>query len=285
MACQQSNAVVSAYPDSFQIPADAPASGLIRVRFRHTESFTVVGNHLGQHPTLDPFAMGLGLHIQSKPPGANVTVKKLVERFGCEIRIRRALNELAAAGYLLRVRVPLERGRFSTRVVWFENPQSRMAAPTPPPPPPPAPVEPVPDPTPEPEPVRTKAPAPVRAPEAPATPATDILARLRTQDPRLCLSRRDVERLAPAVDEWLARDLSPAQVVRTLTATLPPAHVPIHHPARFVAYRLSAFLPPRLPAASPPQAAPPPLVTCDGCDRAFRSHDPDASCAECRTAA
>ncbi|MFF8836262.1 hypothetical protein [Streptomyces sp. NPDC015130] len=133
-------------------------------------------------------------------------------------------------------------------------------------------------------------PVPVRALPAPPPPdlpgpAADLLARLRTVDSRLLLPWREVLRLAPAVDEWLALDATPAQIVRTLTAALPPSHVPIHHPGRFLEYRLSTLRPPRLPAGPPPPSAADglaPLMNCDGCDRAIRSSDPDAVCVDCR---
>ncbi|WP_405856316.1 hypothetical protein OG361_22915 [Streptomyces sp. NBC_00090] len=273
---------MSARPVPFEIPADAPRSGVIRVRFRHTDRFTIVGNHLAQHPSLSAVAIGLGVYIQSLPEGADVTVKTLTNRFTeGEITVRRALNELVVEGYLERHRVALGGGRFATRIVSYDKPgcglPARRAE---------VPVPPDADADAESEPEAVQA---VADPEPTALPgpAADLLARLRTVDTRLLLPWREVLRLAPAVDEWLARAATPAQIVRTLTAALPPAHVPIHHPGRFLEYRLSALLPPPLSAGPPPPAveAPAPLITCGGCDRAFRSHDPDASCADCRGAA
>lgn len=275
MACPQSNAAVSAFPVPFEIPADAPRSGVIRVRFRHTDRFTIIGNHLAQHPSLSAVAIGLGVYIQSLPEGADVTVKTLTNRFTeGEITVRRALNELVVEGYLERHRVPLGGGRFATRIVSYDKPGCglpvrRAEAPGPP------------EPEPEPETVQAAVePEPADLPG----PAADLLARLRTVDTRLLLPWREVLRLAPAVDEWLARAATPAQIVRTLTAALPPAHVPIHHPGRFLEYRLSAIQPPRLPAGPPPSVVegPAPLITCDGCDRAFRSRDTEAVCGDCR---
>ncbi|MET9673593.1 hypothetical protein ABZY68_10935 [Streptomyces sp. NPDC006482] len=272
---------MSAYPVPFEIPVDAPRSGVIRVRFRHTDRFTIIGNHLAQHPSLSAAAIGLGVHIQSLPEGADCTVKTLTNRFTeGEITIRRALNELVVEGYLERHRVPLGGGRFATRIVSYDKPGCglpvRRAA---------APVEPEPEPGPA-----EAVPDDVLPPESadlPCGPAVGLLARLRTVDSRLLLPWRDVLRLAPAVERWLARSATPAQVTRTLTAGLPPAHVPIHHPGRFIEHRLGALMPPPLSAAPPPAAAegPAPLITCDGCDRAFRSHDPDAVCADCQAAA
>ncbi|WP_328915292.1 MULTISPECIES: hypothetical protein [unclassified Streptomyces] len=292
MADTHSNAGLSAYP----LPEGAPRAGVIHVRHPHTDRFTVVGNHLAQHPDLSAVAIGLAVHILSLPDGASVTVKALTLRFReGETTVRRALNELVAAGYLERRRVPLGGGRFATRTFAYDRPGHGTTDPPPDRPAGPgggrarptnAPAAPVPlrrrTPTASARPATTLAhshPVPVSG------PAADILARLRLADPRLLLSARDVLALAPAVDTWLARAATPAQIVRTLTANLPPQQVPIHHPARFLEYRLTTHLPPPLPATPRAMAAdrPPPLITCDGCDRAIRSHDPTAHCADCRT--
>ncbi|MFJ2788344.1 MULTISPECIES: hypothetical protein [unclassified Streptomyces] len=346
---------------------------MINLSYGHEERFTVVGNHLAQHPDLSATAIGLGVYIQSLKAGDDVSVKALAGRFReGEITIRRALNELVATGYLERRRVPLGGGRFATRIISYSKPgcgtvtfgpdgehflhearpEPRRGAkrqgkgvPEPEPEPEPAPVpesspapvtasvavsEPVfgPASAPVPGPVLGPVPAPrVRAsrgfvgggapdsdappgpdappaPDAPpgpdAPPAPDappgpvrasvvalgVLAGLRAVDPRLLLSARDVHRLAPLVDVWLDRALSGAQVTRALTAGLPPASVPVHHPAAFLAYRLRVFLPPPLPEVAGPGESPAllPLITCDGCERAFRSHDPEAVCADCRRA-
>ncbi|MFJ8658332.1 hypothetical protein [Streptomyces sp. NPDC093795] len=285
MTYPQSNAALPASPVPFEIPVDAPRSGVIHVRYRHADRFTVVGNHLAQHPRLSAVAIGLAVYIQSLPDGADVTVKALTLRFReGEVTVRRALNELVAEGYVERRRLALGGGRFATRTVAYDRPghggrgsrtpaaQPERPAPAPPGPTPPPATRPAPE---------ASAPAPLHG------SAADVLVRLRTVDSRLLLSWRDVQRLVPAVEQWLGRDATPAQVVRTLTAALPPAHVPIHHPCRFVEFRLSALLPPP-PAAVPPASGtdgPAPLVNCDGCDRAFRSHDPEAGCAGCRSAA
>ncbi|NXY93122.1 hypothetical protein HYE82_01530 [Streptomyces sp. BR123] len=264
MADPQSSAAVAPCPE-FAIPEDAPRAGVIHVRHRHTDRFTVVGNHLAQHRSLSAAAIGLGVYIQSLPDGASVTAKALTLRFReGEITIRRALNELEAAGYLERRRVPLGGGRFATRTLAFDKPGCAA--------------------------VREPAPAALQPAEAtpaqaaaavPQAPAAGLLARLRLVDPRLILSVRDVQRLVPAVEAWLARSATPEQITRTLTANLPSAPVPIHHPPRFLEHRLTALLPPPLPAAPPPPPRPAPLITCDGCERAFRSHAPDARCADC----
>ncbi|MGK5448709.1 helix-turn-helix domain-containing protein, partial [Streptomyces radiopugnans] len=132
-----------------------------------------------------------------------------------------------------------------------------------------------PPPPPLPEPRTTGNPVRERA-------AIAILAELRRDDPRLLLSERDVTRLAPAVTAWLERGAAPDAVRRTLAAGLPAE--PLRHPAALPAHRLTALLPPHLPAAPPPASRPPrpdPLQNCDGCDRAFRAPAPGL-CRDCR---
>lgn len=281
MADPQSNAAVPAHPP---LPPGAPRSGVIHIRHRHTDRFTVVGNHLAQHPTLSAVAIGLAVYIQSLPDGVSVTVKALTLWFReGETTIARALNELGAAGYLERRRVPLGGGRVATRTVFYDRPgydarETPRTAPAALPPADDAGAVP-----PKPQPRDKPSPPPLTQ-----GPAADLLARLRLADPRLLLSTHDVRRLAPAVDTWLARSATPAQITRTLTASLPPASEPIHHLPRFLEHRLTVLLPPPLPpdrpTAVPATTAAVPLQTCDACERAFRSHDPTARCRDCRPA-
>ncbi|MEU6948823.1 helix-turn-helix domain-containing protein [Streptomyces sp. NPDC046316] len=290
---------MSAHPVSHVIPEGAPRSGVIHIRYRHTERFTVVGNHLAQHEGLSAAAIGLAVYIQSLPDGVSVTAKALALRFReGERTVRRALNELESAGYLARPRLPVGGGKFATRTLSYDKPggvpgpgsDRDPGEPQPEAGPVPRPlrqrpVAPRPEPTGHATPSGAAAPATCAAPATPVGPAADLLARLRLADPRLMLSARDVHHLAPAVDTWLARAVAPDQITHTLTVNLPPERVPIHHPVRFLEYRLTAHLPPPLPAEgpSPPRSAP--LITCDGCERAFRSHDPDEHCTDCREAA
>ncbi|MGW3299675.1 hypothetical protein [Streptomyces rubiginosohelvolus] len=156
-------------------------------------------------------------------------------------------------------------------------------------------------PVPEPVPVPQALQAPVRLPSRTArtqphrplphpqalTPglrqaASALLADLRRHAEDLVLSEQDVEELAPAVAAWLERDATTDAIRRTLTADLPK---PLRHPARLLRHRLTALLPPPLPGIhdlAPPRRAPvTPFQTCDGCERAFRSHEP-GHCRDCR---
>ncbi|MEV7079898.1 helix-turn-helix domain-containing protein [Streptomyces sp. NPDC093516] len=244
--------------------AQSGTSGVQHVTERHDDHFTVVGNHLAQHPELSLTAIGLAVHIQSLPAGTPVGIKALTAKFPeGEIRIAAALRELEAHGYLARPRERLQSGRVVTRTVSYNKPRTAAA-----PEPRPAPA------TPRPE--GTAAERPDRS------TASDLLTGLRTLDSRLLLSERDVHRLAPAVTAWLERGVPAEAVRRALTTGLPAA--PIQHPAAFLAHRLTALLPPPLPAApppSPPLVRPDPLQTCDGCERAFRAPHP-GHCRDCR---
>lgn len=119
--------------------AGVPApGGIVHVKARHTEQFTVVGNHLAQHRVLSLTARGLALYIQSLPTGAKVGIKRLTDRFPeGEVRIASALRELEAHGYLERSRVRLASGQVVTRTVSYNQPRTtRPGLPERPPPPP-----------------------------------------------------------------------------------------------------------------------------------------------------
>ncbi|NUV72470.1 hypothetical protein G6W57_35770 [Streptomyces sp. CAI-121] len=158
-----------------------------------------------------------------------------------------------------------------------------------------------PRPVPEPVPVPEAARPPVRLPlrTAPTQPrrllphpqaltpelrqaASAFLADLRRHAEELVLSEEGIEELVPAVAAWLERDATTDAIRRALTADLPK---PLKHPARLLRHRLTALLPPPLPGvhdlAQPCRAPVTPFQTCDGCERAFRSHDP-GHCRDCR---
>uniref|UniRef100_UPI0004C7C33D hypothetical protein n=1 Tax=Streptomyces sp. NRRL WC-3549 TaxID=1463925 RepID=UPI0004C7C33D len=322
MGTQQVSASPCAPPGPAGIPA--PASGVVHVNVRHTAGFTVIGNHLSRHRGLSLTAIGLSVHIQSLPAGAKVGIKHLAARFPeSETRIAAALRELEAAGYLHRSRVRLPDGRVVTRTVSRNRPDAvppvateRPGAPQPPPAPAPQPTAPTPAPAaPVPRPTPVSAPqtgaAPVPGPEeasapsgpvAPARPeppplprprsaapelarvAVALLADLRRHAPRLMLSERDMDTLAPGVVTWLERGARPEAVRHALTADLPD---PLKHPAGLLRHRITTLLPPPLPGdrdlavPTPPRAAVVPLQNCDRCDRAFRSRHP-GHCRDCR---
>ncbi|MFD8813319.1 helix-turn-helix domain-containing protein, partial [Streptomyces sp. NPDC059627] len=89
-----------------QPSAPAPAktrrsqSGVIHVNEPHTDNFTVVGNHLLQHPELSLMAIGLAAHIQSLPAGAPIGIKRLAAKVPAgDIRISPPLRGREVHGY------------------------------------------------------------------------------------------------------------------------------------------------------------------------------------------
>ncbi|MFK0185899.1 hypothetical protein ACIQV1_16965 [Streptomyces rubiginosohelvolus] len=169
MDTQQNTALTRALAE---VPGPLPTSGVIHITLPHTDRFTVVGNHLAQHPDLSCTAVGIAVRIQSLPQGAKVGIKALAAR--CregEKRIAAALRELEAHGYLRRVRERLPSGRIITRTVFCNRPAAllhprRPAAGAPAPVP--APVQ-----EPAPVPMQEPAPVPVRIPMA-APPAPEV---------------------------------------------------------------------------------------------------------------
>ena len=250
--------------------------GLTHDNARHTARFTVIGNHLAQHPELSALAIGLGVHIQSLPAGARVDIKTLAARFPeGKIRIAAALRELETHGYLRRERHRIPDGRIVTRTISCNQPgSSRRDTHAPAPPKQPKKNTP------------RKALPPVPRPSYPSPAliqqATDLLTGLRRQDPRLLLSTCDTAHLAQGVAAWLERDVTPTAVRHTLTTDLPTD--PLRRPAALLAHRLTAQLPPPPPfrAPAPPPTVRHPLQNCDRCDRAFRSPAP-GHCHDCRT--
>ncbi|MFC8370720.1 helix-turn-helix domain-containing protein [Streptomyces sp. NPDC057239] len=263
--------------------------GVTHDNTRHTARFTVIGNHLTQHPDLSLLAIGLACHIQSLPSGAPVGIKTFAARFPeGPTRIAAALRELETHGYLRRIRERTPTGRLVTRTVSCNQPGRRDTASEPgkaPSPPARSPAR---------SPARTlthrAATAPQQEPPRrralPAVPkpaytspdllraATDVLAGLRREDPRLLLSATDAEHLAPGVAAWLERDLTPTAVRKALAGDLPLE--PLIRPAAFLAHRLTAKLPPLPPFRAPEQPPPVrhPLRNCDTCDHAYRGPDP-----------
>ncbi|MBW8093653.1 hypothetical protein IGW14_38330 [Streptomyces hygroscopicus subsp. hygroscopicus] len=285
MAEPQSNAPTRA-------DAGVPTSGVIHVRTRLTADFTVIANALAQRRG-SAVTIGVAAYISSLPDGTPVSIAALCEHFTeGEILISRALRELEAAGYLERRRVRGPVGVIRTRTYFYDVPGG------PPAPTPPRPRKPRPNLAQEadaPEPEAAADTGPTASPPTPSLADADeravaILASLRIADPRLILSRRDVAALAPAVTEWLAAGVGPAQITRALTTGLPDRL--LTRPARILAFRLGeAPLPVPAPAgrqagpAAPP--GPPPVLpwrTCHGCDRAFRSAT-GGRCRDCRAAA
>ncbi|MYX04708.1 MULTISPECIES: hypothetical protein [unclassified Streptomyces] len=135
MDTQQNTALTRALAE---VPGPLPTRGVIHVTIPHTERFTIVGNHLAQHPDLSCTAVGIAVRIQSLPQGTEVGIKALAAR--CkegEKRIAAALRELEAHGYLQRFLHRLPGKKVATRTVFCNQPaellrpRRRLPAPVP----------------------------------------------------------------------------------------------------------------------------------------------------------
>ncbi|MFF3692412.1 helix-turn-helix domain-containing protein [Streptomyces sp. NPDC002221] len=258
-------------------PHRRPHAGIVHDNTRHATRFTVIGNHLAQHAELSGLVIGLAVYIQSLPAGAPADIKTLAARFPeGSARIAAALRELEAHGYLRRTRERTPAGRIVTRTVSCNQPGAPREAAAP------AIRRAAPD-KPAPRKLLPAVPRPAYPSPSLLQTATELLAGLRRQDPRLLLSTADTEHLAPGgVAAWLEREVTPTAVRHALTADLPPEDP--RRPAALLAHRLAAQLPPPPPIRAPAPALDVrhPLQTCDGCDRAFRSPAP-GRCRDCRT--
>ncbi|MFD0069419.1 helix-turn-helix domain-containing protein [Streptomyces sp. NPDC127574] len=273
------------YPPPRHARTGAHPGGVTHDNTLHTTRFTVIGNHLAQHPELSGLAIGLGVHIQSLPAGAPVDIKTLAARFPeGTTRISAALRELETHGYLRRTHVRTETGRIVTRTVSCNQPGGRGSPAAEAPKPPARRAA-----APQQKPARRALPAvPQPAYTSPTVlqTATEVLTGLRRLDPRLLLSATDAEHLAPGVAAWLERDLTPTAVRHALTDDLP--NEPLRRPAALLAHRLAAQLPPPPPfrtAESPTTTAVLyDMRNCDGCDRGFRGPESDSTCRACTAA-
>ncbi|WP_419995887.1 hypothetical protein [Streptomyces boninensis] len=285
--------------------AEFPQGGLHHVRVPLTKNFTVLSNDLLQR-TESALTLGIGAYILSLPEGAPISIKALCKKFReGEIRIARALRELQDAGWIERRLERADRGRVVTRTLAYTQAGATVVQDTAVPEIRELPGRPD-NAAPSGVPVATRAPAlpPAAAaaaaeeqPQAPAqhkpaqpaplaisTQPPDprslaILAGLRERDPRLHFSEAETPLLAHAVTEWLKRDTEPRTIIQALTDDLP-QHLR-SRPARIIAHRLAAHLPPEPVPPSATVTPPLRLQECPGCDSPFRAREP-GRCRECR---
>ncbi|MFJ4000103.1 hypothetical protein [Streptomyces parvus] len=218
-----------------EVPGPLPTRGVIHITIPHTDRFTVVGNHLAQHPDLSCTAVGLAVRIQSLPQGTEISIKALAAR--CregEKRIAAALHELEAHGYLQRFLHRLPGKKVATRTVFCNQPaellrpRSQMPAP-------------VPIPLSVPIPVSVPVPVPAQPqPQTRAHPQARAQAQPSAQPPAH----------APKSDPEPAPDPNPDPEPEQAPAPpLPPASLPVPPPPP---------PPPFVPLVPPPTAPKPP---------------------------
>ncbi|MEV6670534.1 hypothetical protein [Streptomyces sp. NPDC051162] len=202
----------------------------------------------------------IATYIDRLPEGAAIDVKTLAKELAAygQQAVRTALNALTRAGHLLRRRETVGtqwvfRTYFS-RTARDESWWRRF--------------------------LRGDVPAeaePTPTEEAPP-PAYTILANVGGTDPRMTLSARECAQLAPLAEEWLARGATEAELVRALTAGLPPD---VHCAGAMARTRLKSKLPPHRTPAPPPTPPTPHLTECEGCGAPAR-HLPGGRCRACR---
>ncbi|MFK4182553.1 helix-turn-helix domain-containing protein [Streptomyces sparsogenes] len=227
------------------------AGGVTQISDYQPRRYTIIGDHLTQHRDLSLTAIGLGAHIQSLPDGAAVDIRTLSGKFaeGRE-RIAAALRELEDHGYIKRIRERTPEGRIVTRTLSYNVPRTADDG-------------------------HAAEPAPEPAAEEPTPPKRERAARPPATTPP-----------PPPPTSGTTPTPPPARPHRPTPPPLPEptAPAPERHrtAAALLAHRLTALLPPPLPAAEP-RSRPVPLQNCDGCDRAFRAPRPGL-CRDCREA-
>ncbi|MGQ4716219.1 hypothetical protein ACUN22_21310 [Streptomyces anulatus] len=220
MDTQQNTALTRALAE---IPGPLPARGVIHIAIPHTDRFTVVGNHLAQHPDLSCTAVGIAVRIQSLPQGIEIGIKALAAR--CregEKRVAAALRELEAFGYLQRVRDRLPSGRVITRTIFCNQPTALL---------------------------RPRPTAIPRQPAATATPQTPAQAQAPAPAPS------EVPTPAPAPAPALAPSPSPSPSPEPDMPEPPP----VPPPPSFVTPPAAPLLVPLVPNPTAPKPPPPPL--------------------------
>ncbi|MEW2070113.1 hypothetical protein [Streptomyces sp. NPDC007346] len=246
MDTQQNTALLRAVAE---LPGPLPDRGVVHVVIPHTDRFTVVGNHLAQHPGLSTTAVGIAVRIQSLPQGAQIGIKALAARFPeGEKLIATALRELEAHGYLQRARQRLPDGRIVTRTVFCNQPAALLHPRTTIPPqlPPAARETLAPMPVPVADAVKVQElapqPLPVRTPEPPVPQATAPTTAPEQAAPQ-----------APAPADVPV----PTDVPVPGPAPVPHRHAPQDHPL-IAPEPPFAPTPPFVPLVPPPTAPKPP---------------------------
>ncbi|MFE7141303.1 hypothetical protein ACFVAG_26465 [Streptomyces sp. NPDC057644] len=249
MDTQQNTALTRALAE---VPGPLPTSGVIHITLPHTDRFTIVGNHLAQHPDLSCTAVGLAVRIQSLPQGTEVSIKALTAR--CkegEKRIAAALRELETHGYLQRSRNRLPGKKVITRTVFCNQP---TALPHP----------------------RRQTPAPVPLPAA--VPADPVRVPAEHQPQPQAQAQPQVQSRAHAQDP----DPRPAPVPPP-----PPAPLPVPTPPAPHSVPLVPLVPPPTAAKPPRPPLPQPIRLTPELDRAatallsdLRRHTPQFTLSE-----
>lgn len=255
---------------------------------RQNGFFTKVPNLTVRDHALSFAARGLLAYMLSLPDGAREDVKTLANK-SVEGRsvVSRALHELESRGYLTRTKVRDDEGRISTQVEVFAD-RDRASAQVEPTPASPGTGQPgggksgskteetgFKDSLPPLDRVEDDQPTggePAAREGGEPSASLSLLARLGRDEPRLHLAASEAANLAPLVDAWLAKGVTPSHVASVMTAGLPER---VHQAAALLKHRLVA----KMPAEAPPRVRRLNWHECAGCGAPMRTASLCSSCA------
>ncbi|WP_369272352.1 helix-turn-helix domain-containing protein [Streptomyces sp. R11] len=267
-------------------------------RTRHTRAYVQIPNEIAQS-NMSLSELGLLVKLLSLPDKNNATVEKITTRVPDGRRtVSNAMAGLVERRYVHRARVQdPESGRWVTLTSVSDTPTDHIPTvgepttpdvgdypkgkdaerndhlPTPP-------AE-------EPDGSEGSAngegeeEAPQKTDDALTERAVKALHRLAIHEPRLLLTNREAQRLAPLAARWLSEGFHEMEVIRTLTKALPS---PVASAAALVHFRLKNHEPERTPAPMPSQAPSEPVnrAECPKCHRPYRAGHPGGICRDCR---
>ncbi|MET8544066.1 hypothetical protein ABZW03_25960 [Kitasatospora sp. NPDC004799] len=229
-------------------------------RSAHVRNFTVLPNAVLQYRRLSYTARGLLADLLSRPDGWREDGRHMADTSPQgRGAVRRALKELAEAGYYRVEKIRMPDGTIITETHVYDTPQLARPSATPPA---------------SGEAAAGRAVGPVvkdrhQESSLPTSPADDVgpegreavseteevreavatLFRVIRPEPRLRLGEAEARELAPLVAQWLARGSTPADLTHALLPGLP---TPMHSAAAVLRYRLEHKMPPARPVARPP---------------------------------
>ncbi|MDH6705816.1 hypothetical protein P3T27_002538 [Kitasatospora sp. MAA19] len=228
-------------------------------RSAHVRNFTVLPNGMLQCRRLSYTARGLLADLLSRPDGWREDGRHMADTSPQgRGAIRKALKELADAGFYRVEKIRMPDGTIITETHVYDTPQLSPPGATRP-----APGEAatdgavalVKDRRKEPSLPARRAGEPVTADEQPvavpdeqAREAVATLFRVIRPEPRLRLGEAEARELAPLVAQWLERGSGPADLAQALLPGLP---APVHSAAAVLRYRLERKMPPAQTAVRP----------------------------------
>ncbi|MFG2845126.1 hypothetical protein ACGF12_18435 [Kitasatospora sp. NPDC048296] len=232
-------------------------------RTEHVRHFTVLPNSVLQYRKLSYTARGLLADLLSRPDDWREDGRHMADTSPQgRGAIRKALKELADAGFYRVETIRLPDGTVRTENHVYDTPWVRTPAATHPAPGEPTtgcadlPVVKKPDQetTLPPLPATAANPCPDQQPTAPDEQLKEAVAtlfRVIRPEPRLRLGQSEAEELAPLVAQWLQRGSTPADLAQALLHGLP---TPMHSAAAVLGYRLHHKMPPPRTPGRPPTA-------------------------------